>query len=141
MYPENIPHEDQYTPGTPVPTPDDPARSQVSGQPESEAFPEPITSNLTTPVITPHQSTNNNSPNHNFPNFESETAIDLDTPNDENGTEPDDTALVLSCHEISDFLHDDPIHEWNVFHPETETREICLAERWFTFSSRPIESS
>ncbi|CAL1160551.1 unnamed protein product, partial [Cladocopium goreaui] len=39
-----------------------------------------------------------------------------------------ETENVLSCYEISDFLQEDPIHEWNVFQSGTESSDICLAE-------------
>ena len=141
---ENRPHvnessnqDEMYTPGTPIDSPEIPISSQASIQPESELFPEPITSNLTTPVISPHQSITDNTTSNNFPNFESENAIDLDTPNEE-PIDAAETENVLSCYEISDFLHENPIHEWNVFQPGTEFHDVCLAEDGLPLLDEPM---
>jgi hypothetical protein len=141
---ENRPHvnessnqDEMYTPGTPVDSPEVPISSQASIQPESELFPEPITSNLTTPVISPHQSITDNIPSNNFPNFESESAIDLDAHNEE-PVETAETENVLSCYEISDSLHENPIHEWNVFQPGTESHDVCLAEDGLPLLEEPM---
>ena len=129
--------DETYTPGTPIDVPEVPISSQTSIQPESELFPEPITSNVTTPVISPNQSITDNPSFDNFPNFESENAIDLDTPTEE-PVDAAETENVLSCYEISDFLQEDPIHEWNVFQSGTESYDICLAEDGLPFLDEPM---
>jgi hypothetical protein len=129
--------DETYTPGTPIDVPEVPISSQTSIQPESELFPEPITSNLTTPVISPNQSITDNPSFDNFPNFESENAIDLDTPTEE-PVDAAETENVLSCFEISDFLQEDPIHELNVFQSGTESYDICLAEDGLPFLDEPM---
>ena len=101
-----------------------------------QSFPEPITSNLTTPVTSPHQSTSDNPPPNNFPDLESETAIDLDTPAEELA-DAAETETVLSCHKISDSLQEDPIHEGYVFQPGTESCEVCPAEDGLALIDEP----
>ena len=65
------------------------------------------------------------------------SAIDLDTPNDES-LDADDGENVLSCHEISNFLQEEPLQEWNVFHPGSETFEVCLAEDGMPLIDEPM---
>ena len=130
--------EEPYSPGTPVNPPNASISSQSSVRPESETFPEPIiTSNATTPAVTPPQSVTNNQSPDNFPNVEHDNAIDLDTPNDES-LDADDGENVLSCHEISNFLQEEPLQEWNVFHPGSETFEVCLAEDGMPLIDEPM---
>ena len=128
--------EETYSPGTPLQEPNDTVSHQTSVQPESEEFPE----QLTTPINTPSQHSQHElmEPNTSFGNLpegNEDNAIDLD----EISLLADQSAEIMTCHDLCSSEEIESIHEWNSFQPGVENCDICLAEDGLPYLNEPMQ--
>ena len=137
----NMPDEEQYSPGSFAPESAIPVSHQTSLQPESELFPEPSTNPVNTPIIGPHHNGPDNFPNttdnSELPNNQ---PIDLDASEDQT-IDLDPPSNILTCHEVFSLEAEEPIHEWNVFHVGTSQNQVCLADDGMPYVENPPEPS
>jgi hypothetical protein len=128
--------EQTYSPGTPLQEPNDTVSHQTSVQPESEEFPE----QLITPINTPSQHSQQElmEPNASFDNLpegNEDNAIDLD----EFSLSADQSAEIMTCHDLCSSEEIESIHEWNSFQPGVENCDICLAEDGLPYLNEPVQ--
>ena len=128
--------EQTYSPGTPLQEPNDTVSHQTSVQPESEEFPE----QLITPINTSSQHSQQElmEPNASFDNLpegNEDNAIDLD----EFSLSADQSAEIMTCHDLCSSEEIESIHEWNSFQPGVENCDICLAEDGLPYLNEPVQ--
>ena len=131
--------DETYSPSIP-PEPHDGApemHHNLSNQPESELFPDNLTTNQNTPVHEPSNPPTNPTENHESIDPE---PIDLDTElSDDSALYANVSEEIFACQAIDQQNPECDLLDWSVFQPGTETSQVCLAEDDLPLLEHPLE--